>query len=47
MSDAENKANFRRTYEEMFNQRNLAIADELIAPEFINHEAPPGKNRGP
>ena len=47
MSEAENKANFRRTYEEMFNQRNLAIADELIAPEFINHEAPHGKNRGP
>ncbi len=47
MSVAENKASFRSTYEEMFNHRNLTIADELIAPEFINHEAPPGKNRGP
>jgi steroid delta-isomerase-like uncharacterized protein len=43
-----NKAQFRRTYEEMFNQGNLAVADELIAPDCINHEAPPGMdNRGP
>lgn len=43
-----NKAQFRRTYEEMFNQGNLAIADELIAPDCINHEVPPGmNNRGP
>src|SRR5690242_3590778 len=44
----ENKAQFRRTYEEMFNQGNLAIADELIAPDCLNHEVPPGmNNRGP
>jgi len=43
-----NKAQFRRTYEEMFHQGNLAIADELIAPDCINHEVPPGmNNRGP
>ena len=43
-----NKAQFRRSYEEMFNQGNLAIADELIAPDCINHEVPPGmNNRGP
>jgi predicted ester cyclase len=44
---AENKAQFRRTYEELFNQRNLAIADQLVAADFINHDAPPGRNRGP
>jgi steroid delta-isomerase-like uncharacterized protein len=44
----ENKAQFRRMYEEGFNRGNLAVVDELIAPEFINHEAPPGaNNRGP
>jgi predicted ester cyclase len=43
----ENKAIFRRTYEELLNQGNLAVADELIAPDFINHEAPPGRDRGP
>ena len=32
----------------MFNQGNLAIADELIAPDFFNHATPPGMNsRGP
>jgi steroid delta-isomerase-like uncharacterized protein len=42
-----NKAIFRRTFEELFNQGNLAIADDLIAPDYLNHEAPPRKNRGP
>ena len=47
-TEEENKAQFRRTYEEMFNQGNLAVADELIAPDCINHEVPPGmNNRGP
>ena len=48
MSTEANKAQFRRTYEEMFNQGNLANVDELIAPDCINHEVPPGmNNRGP
>ncbi len=47
MSAEENKARFRRMYEEGFNQSNLAVAEELTAPDFINHEAPPGKDRGP
>lgn len=43
-----NKAQFRRTYEEMFHQGNLAVVDELIAHDCINHEVPPGmNNRGP
>jgi steroid delta-isomerase-like uncharacterized protein len=47
-TEAENKAQIRRIYEEMFNQGNLVIADELIAPDFFNHAAPPGMNsRGP
>jgi predicted ester cyclase len=46
-TEAENKAQIRRIYEEMFNQGNLAIADELIAPDILNHAAPPGSNRGP
>ena len=43
----ENKALFRRTYEELLNQGNLSVAEEVVAPEFLNHEAPPGRNRGP
>jgi len=32
----------------MFNLGNLALADEVIAPDFINHANPPGMNsRGP
>ena len=46
-NEAANKAAFRRTYEELLNQGNLAVADEVIDPEFINHEAPPGRDRGP
>jgi len=44
MSPEENKAQYRRTFEEVFNQGNLAIADELVAPDFLNHEVPPGMN---
>jgi predicted ester cyclase len=43
----ENKRAFHRTYDELLNQGNLAVADEVIAPEFVNHEAPPGHNQGP
>ena len=46
-AEAANKAMFRRTYEELLNRGNLDVADELVAPEFINHEAPPGRERGP
>jgi predicted ester cyclase len=43
----ENKRAFRRTYDELLNQGNLAVADEVISPDFVNHEAPPGHNQGP
>jgi steroid delta-isomerase-like uncharacterized protein len=48
MSTETNKAQFRRLYEEMFNKGDLAIVDDLVAPDCINHEVPPGMhNRGP
>ena len=31
----------------MWNRGNLSVADETIAPDFINHAASPGSNRGP
>ncbi len=43
----ENKAQFRRSYEELFNKGNLVVAEELISPDFLNHEASPGRDRGP
>ena len=47
-TEAENKATVQHIYEQLFNQGNLAVADEVIAPDFINHSVPPGSsNRGP
>jgi predicted ester cyclase len=47
-TEERNKAQFRRTYEEMFNQGNLSIAEELVAPDCVNYEIPPGmNNQGP
>jgi steroid delta-isomerase-like uncharacterized protein len=46
-TEERNKAGFRRVYEEGLNEGNLAVADELIAPDFIDHEAHPGTSSGP
>ena len=46
-TEAENKATVQHLYEQLFNRGNLPVADEVIAPDFINHNAPPGSNRGP
>jgi predicted ester cyclase len=47
MSIEENKARDRRLVEEALNRGNLAVADELIAPDFVDHAAPPGMQHGP
>ena len=39
MSTEDNKALVRRGFEEGFNQRNLALFDELCAPEIVYHNA--------
>lgn len=41
MSD-ENKAVARRVQEEAFNQGNLAIIDELVSADYVDHDLPPG-----
>jgi predicted ester cyclase len=46
-TEERNKAAFRRMYEEGLNRGILAVADELIAPECIDHEAHSGGDRGP
>lgn len=43
----QNKRVVRRLYDELFSKWNLAIIDELIAPDFVGHEMPPGMPRGP
>jgi steroid delta-isomerase-like uncharacterized protein len=37
MTLEENTVIFQRMWDELFNQRNLAVADELFAPDFVNH----------
>lgn len=37
----------RLTYEELFNRKNLAAADEYIGPDFFNQAGPPDWPRGP
>ena len=43
----ENKRITRRVLDELFDKGNLAAADELIHPDFVNHEAPPANPPGP
>ncbi len=42
MSIEANKALIRRFVEEVQNQGNVELLDELAAPTFVNHSAPPG-----
>ena len=44
---AQNKQIARRVLKELFENGNLDAADELIHPDFVNHEAPPGNPQGP
>lgn len=37
-----NKAVYRRFIEEGFNQGRLETLDEVLAPTYVNHSAPPG-----
>jgi steroid delta-isomerase-like uncharacterized protein len=41
MTTEENKARSRRFFEEVWGQGNLAVIEELTAPSFIDHNAPP------
>ena len=47
MSLEENKRVARRVFEEFFNNYELALADELIAPEVVDHNPLPGQPSGP
>jgi steroid delta-isomerase-like uncharacterized protein len=48
VSAEENKALARRLIEEMFNRGNLDAADEIFAPDHVNHDpGSPEEIRGP
>ena len=38
----ENKAISRRLFEEVFDGHNVALCDELYAPDYVPHSLPPG-----
>jgi len=38
MSTQQNKAIVRRLWEEVWNQNNLAVCDEIFAPDYAEHE---------
>ena len=42
----ENKALFRRFIDEVMGNKNLAVLDELIAPDFVDHNPMPGTAGG-
>ena len=42
MTMEENKATARRFVDEVVNGGNLALIDELVAPDFVDHSAAPG-----
>ena len=42
-SEENNKALVRRFFEEVANQGNLDVADELLAPDFVDHDVIPEK----
>jgi steroid delta-isomerase-like uncharacterized protein len=46
VSAEENKAVIRRAYDELWNQRNVDVVDELATEDFLNHGAPPDRQRG-
>ncbi|MFQ5859457.1 MAG: ester cyclase [Anaerolineae bacterium] len=42
MTVEENKTLFRRYIGEVYNKGNVAVIDELLAPNFVHHNLPPG-----
>ncbi|MFN2202171.1 MAG: ester cyclase [Caldilineaceae bacterium] len=46
MSVAENKAILERFWGEIFNEGDVAVVDELVATEYLNHDLVPGETPG-
>jgi SnoaL-like polyketide cyclase len=46
VSAEDNKAVIRRLKEEVYNQGNLDVVDELVAPDIVNHPAVPEHRHG-
>jgi predicted ester cyclase len=44
---SKNEAAVRALYDRGLNQWDVSVADEVIGPDFVDHEAPPEVGRGP
>jgi predicted ester cyclase len=47
MSTDDNKALVQRFFEEVINQKNLAVLDQFVSPDAVNHTVPSGLPQGP
>jgi predicted ester cyclase len=47
MTTIDGAAAVRRLYDEVFNNGDLAVADELVSPGFVSHGGPAGDVTGP
>ncbi len=43
MSTEQNKAVVRRFIEEVLTKQNIALVDEILAPDYVNHLVPGGR----
>jgi predicted ester cyclase len=43
----DNRSIFHRLVDEGINGRNLGVFDDLLAPDILDHDLPPGTPRGP
>jgi hypothetical protein len=43
----QNKSLVCRFVDEMLNKQNPAVVDELVTPDFVDHDAPPEQIPGP
>ncbi len=46
MSTGENKALIRRWYEECYNKGNVAVVNEVVGADYVNHSSPHGQMPG-
>ena len=42
----QNEINMPRFYDEVFNNGNMGLVDDLVAPDFVEHEEFPGLGGG-
>jgi steroid delta-isomerase-like uncharacterized protein len=46
MSTEANKAIMKRFWDELFTQGNTKVADEIVGPNYLNHDPAPGEQPG-